>query len=271
MQVYRDLRILTARPTREEEDAVPHLLFGHVDGAVNYSVGLWLKDFADVLARLEADGRTAVVVGGTGMYFKAALQGLSDIPAVPDDVRARVREEAQGRAPQELHARLAARDPETAARLRPTDPQRILRALEIFEATGKPLSSFHATRQRPLIDATDCAAFFIAPERETLFTRIDARFDKMLEAGALEEIRALAARRLDPALPVMRAHGAPHLLRWLEGDATLEDAARLGKADTRHYAKRQFTFARHQLKNFVWLDPRDAEQEALARLNDRPA
>ncbi len=252
MQVYRDLRILTARPTPQEEREVEHLLFGHVDAAVNYSVGRYLADLEKTLADLSGRGVTPVLTGGTGMYFKAALYGLSDIPAVPDDVRARVRQSAQGKSPESLHAELSARDPETAARLRPTDPQRILRALEVFAATGKPLASFHGVRSAPLVDPAS-PAFFLAPVRETLYARIDSRFDRMMETGALEEVAALRARGLDPALPAMRAHGVPHLVAWLDGRLSLDEAIRRGKIDTRHYAKRQFTFARHQLPDFRWL------------------
>lgn len=257
MQVYRDLRIITARPTPEEEGAVEHLLFGHVDAAVNYSVGRYLADLAQTLDVLAARGVTAVMTGGTGMYFKAALYGLSDIPAVPEDVRAQVRDAAQGKSPQALHAELAAKDPETAARLRPTDPQRILRALEVFAATGKPLASFQGPRSAPLLDAGECPAFFLAPEREAFAARIDARFDRMMESGALEEVAALRARGLDPTLPAMRAHGVPHLIAFLEGGMSREEAILRGQLDTRRYAKRQFTFARHQLPGFQWLSGDD--------------
>ncbi len=253
MQVYRDLRIITARPTPQEEESVSHLLFGHVDACVNYSVGRYLSDLAETLRDLGARGVTPVIAGGTGMYFKAALFGLSEIPAVPEEVRARVREDAQGKSPQELHAALVGQDPETAARLRPTDPQRILRALEVFAATGKPLASFQGPRSAPLLDATRCKAFFLAVEREALNRRIDARFDRMMEAGALDEVSRLRERGLDPALPAMRAHGVPHLLAHLDGHMSLDEAIMRGKLDTRHYAKRQFTFARHQLPSFNWL------------------
>ncbi|WP_363347793.1 tRNA (adenosine(37)-N6)-dimethylallyltransferase MiaA [Methylocystis echinoides] len=256
MQVYRDLRIITARPTPQEESEVPHRLFGHVDAAVNYSVGRYLADLQMTLAELAARGAPPVIAGGTGMYFKAALYGLSDIPAVPDDVRASVREAAQGKSPQLLHAELAACDPETAARLRPTDPQRILRALEVFAATGKPLASFQGPRSAPLIDAAS-PAFFLAPARETLYERIDARFEKMMACGALEEVAALRARGLDATLPAMRAHGVPHLIAFLDGRMSREEAVMRGKLDTRHYAKRQYTFARHQLPGFTWLSGAD--------------
>jgi tRNA dimethylallyltransferase len=266
MQVYRDLRILTARPTPQEEQTVPHRLFGHVDGAENYSVGRWLEDFKATLDELAARGRVAVVAGGTGLYFKAALQGLSDIPTVPAEVRAKVREGARGRPPQELHAELARVDPIMASRLRPSDPQRILRALEIFAATGRSLAQLQGARTPPLLDSVACPAFFIAPSRPELFARINARFDKMIEAGALDEARALGSRGLDPLLPVMRAHGVPHLLSFFDGRMSLDEAIERGKSDTRHYAKRQVTFARHQLPSFLWLEGEDMETRILAAL-----
>lgn len=267
MQVYRDLRILTARPTEEEEAAAPHFLFGHVDAATNYSVGRWLEDFTRVLRNLDARKTTPILVGGTGMYFKAALYGLSDIPAVPDEVREAMRAWAQDRTPQQLHAELAARDPDTAAVLRETDPQRLLRALEVLEATGKPLVSFQGPRSPPILNASECAAFFLAPERDALYARIDARFEKMIQAGALDEVVALKARELDPSLPAMRAHGAPHLIAYLDGRMTLADAIVRSQLDTRHYAKRQFTFARHQLPSFKWLAGETPLRDAEAALN----
>jgi len=269
MQVYRDLRVLTARPTPGEESEAPHLLYGHVDAAQNYSVGFWLKDFAAVLASLAAERRTAVIAGGTGMYFKAALYGLSYIPAVPESVRAVVRVRFEGQTPQEMHRVLSALDPLSAGKLQETDPQRLLRALEVFEATGKPLASFQGARAAPLLDEAVCAAFFVAPPRKDLYARIDARFDAMLAQGALEEVRALRLRSLDPALPAMRAHGVPHLIAHLEGRLSLDEAAARGKLDTRHYAKRQFTFARHQLPGFSWLEGPDPLKEALAALRAR--
>jgi tRNA dimethylallyltransferase len=253
MQVYRDLRVLTARPSSQDEARVPHLLFGTVDGATNFSVRQYLAAASEALDAVRAADRIPIFTGGTGLYFKALLHGLSDIPAVPADVRARVREEAAGLSPPQLHARLAARDPQTAARLRPSDPQRILRALEVFAATGRSLASFQGARERPLLDAQECLCLFIAPARAALHEAIDKRFDSMLAAGALAEVDALRQRKLDPALPVMRAHGVPHLIAHLDGRINLEEAARLGKRDTRAYVKRQFTFARHQLREFSWI------------------
>ena len=265
MQVYGDLRTLSARPSPDEERAAEHRLFGHVDGAVNYSVGRWVEDARDLLADLAQGGQLPIFTGGTGLYFKALLQGLSEIPAVPEEVRARVRAEAEGLAPQEIHARLRAVDPETAARLRPTDPQRNLRALEVFAATGQPLASFQNRRAAPLLDPATTAAFFLLPERAALKARIDARFEAMMEQGALGEVERLAARGLDPALPVMRAHGVPGLIDHLRGDATLAEAIARGQRDTRAYSKRQVTFVRHQLPEFAMVAP-EAGWEAMAAM-----
>lgn len=250
MQVYADLAIITARPTPEEMAQAPHRLFGSIDGAENFSAGRWAQAAAAEIAAARAQGQLPILVGGTGLYFKALTEGLSQIPPVPDAVRAAVRAAAEGQPPQALHAMLMARDPETAARLRPTDPQRILRALEVFAATARPLASFHDAREPPLLDATRCAKIFLTPERETLRATIDRRFAAMMEAGALDEVQRLKARRLDPALPVMRAHGVPGLIAYLDSAMPLADAIGKGQADTRAYAKRQMTWFRHQMPDW---------------------
>jgi tRNA dimethylallyltransferase len=256
MQVYRDLRILTARPTPDEERLAQHRLFGAIDGAVNFSAGRWALAVGEALA--DIGEQPMIFVGGTGLYFRALTEGLSDIPPVPEAVRAEVRSKAEGRATPELHDDLAARDPETAARLNPSDRQRILRALEVLDATGRPLVSFLGARTAPALTAGEWTGLYLAPDRSELGRRIDARFDAMLGHGALDEVAALMQRRLDPALPVMRAHGVPHLIEHLEGRLSLDDAASRSKLDTRHYAKRQFTWARHQLSGFRWVAPEEA-------------
>jgi tRNA dimethylallyltransferase len=261
MQVYRDLRILTARPTLDEERLAPHRLFGVVDGAVNFSVGRWALAAAEAL--VDIGERPVIFVGGTGLYFRALTEGLSDIPPVPEGVRAEVRSKAEGRATPQLHDELAARDPQTAARLNLSDRQRILRALEVVAATGRPLVSFLGARAAPVLAPGEWAGFYLAPDRAELGRRIDARFDAMLAQGALDEVAALAERRLDPALPVMRAHGVPHLAAHLEGRMRLDEAAKRSTLDTRHYAKRQFTWARHQLSGFQWVAPEEAVETAL--------
>ena len=259
MQVYRDLRILTARPTLDEERLAPHRLFGSIDGAVNFSVGRWALAAGEVLA--EIGERPVMFVGGSGLYFRALTDGLSDIPPVPEAVRAAVRSKAEGLATAELHDELQARDPETAARLNRSDRQRILRALEVMASTGRPLVSFLGARAAPVLAPREWTGLYLAPDRAELGQRIDARFDAMLAWGALDEVATLMQRGLDPALPVMRAHGVPHLIASLEGRMKLDEAAKRSKLDTRHYAKRQFTWARHQLTGFKWVAP-DAAVEA---------
>jgi tRNA dimethylallyltransferase len=264
MQVYRDLRVLTARPSPEEASQAPHQLFGEIDGAVNFSVGLYQAAARRIVA--EAPG-PLIFVGGTGLYFRALTEGLSDMPAVPEELRAQVRASAEGRQTGELHAELAGVDPAAAARLRPSDRQRLLRALEVFYATGRSLTIFQNQRGAPALRPGEWWGLFLSGDREALKRRIESRFAAMLEDGALEEVARLAARGLDPSLPVMRAHGAPHLMAHLRGEIPLDEAAALGVRDTNAYAKRQFTWARHQLPSFEWTAPETAEEAGVRALS----
>ncbi|MHC2282319.1 tRNA dimethylallyltransferase [Bradyrhizobium diazoefficiens] len=258
MQVYRDLRIITARPTRADEALVPHRLYGHVDAAVNFSAGAWVSDAAKVLEEAQATGRLPIFIGGTGLYFKALTAGLSVVPPIPAEVREDVRARLERNGVEALHAELAARDPRAAERLNLRDRTRIARALEVIEATGRSLLDWHQEGQPPLLPRDSFHAVFLAPGRDELYARIDARFDAMLGAGALREVERLAARQLDPLLPAMKAHGVPALIRHLRGELSLDEAATIGRADTRHYAKRQFTWFRHQLPEFEWVKPEEA-------------
>ena len=267
MQVYADLHIITARPTPAEEARVPHRLFGHVDGAENYSVGRWLADARAALDRCKQEGLRPILAGGTGLYFKALLEGLSTIPPVPDSVRSALRARHAHTPTPELHALLAERDAALAARLGENDRQRIMRALEVLEATGRSLMSFHEDREPGPLAGERVTRLFLAPERDLLRARIDARFDMMIAGGALEEVARLAARELDPTLPVMRAHGVPALIAHLRGTLSLDEAVLRGKADTRAYAKRQFTWFRNVLPDWRWIDPQDAA--AMVEQNPR--
>jgi tRNA dimethylallyltransferase len=255
MQVYRDLRVITARPTPAEEADVPHRLYGHVDAAVNFSAGAWVTDAAKVLAEVRAQGRLPIFAGGSGLYFKALTRGLSAVPPIAAEVREDVRARLERDGVEALHAELAVRDPASAERLKPRDRTRIARALEVVEATGRSLTDWHRQGLPPLLPPGEFSALFIAPDRDALYARIDARFDAMLTGSALEEVAELASRNLDPLLPAMKAHGVPTLIRHLKGEITLEEAAMIGRADTRHYAKRQFTWFRHQLPEFEWVKP----------------
>ena len=260
MQVYRDLRIITARPTVPEEALAPHRLYGHVDAAVNFSAGAWVADAASILAEARAAKRLPIFVGGSGLYFKALTRGLSAVPPIPIEVRESVRARLERDGVEALHTELAQRDPASAERLKPRDRARIARALEVVEATGRALTDWHREGLPPLLPPGEFHALFLAPERDQLYAGIDARFDAMLPAGALEEVVSLAARQLDPLLPAMKAHGVPALIRHLKGEITREEAAEIGRADTRHYAKRQFTWFRHQLPEFEWVAPEAARE-----------
>jgi tRNA dimethylallyltransferase len=265
MQVYRDLRIITARPTPHEEARVPHRLYGHVDAAVNCSAGHWVSDAAAVLAEARAQHRLPIFTGGSGLYFKALTRGLSAVPPVAAEIRDSVRARLERNGVEALHAELGQRDPASAERLKPRDRTRIARALEVIEATGRSLTDWHRDGLPPLLPQGAFRAVFLAPERDALYARIDARFDTMLQAGALEEVAKLGARHLDPLLPAMKAHGVPALLRHFKGEITLEQATEIGRADTRHYAKRQFTWFRHQLSEFEWVTPDAARGWLMAQ------
>jgi tRNA dimethylallyltransferase len=267
MQVYRDLRVITARPSVDEEASAPHRLYGHVDAAENYSVGRWLADVQPVLAEIAASGRMPIFVGGTGLYFKALTRGLAAVPPIPPEIRTAVRARAERIGTAALHAELAQRDPAAAARLTPADRVRIARALEVLEATGRSLIEWHGTGTPPLLDYASTAKLFLDPDRAQLYQRIDARFAAMLAMGALDEVRALDARGLDPLLPAMKAHGVPGLRRWLRGEIPIEQAAEGGRRDTRHYAKRQLTWFRHQLPDWPWAAPEEGERTVLAQLD----
>lgn len=258
MQVYRDLCVLTARPTREEESIVPHRLYGYVDAAVNFSAGAFLADAEKALAEAREQRRLPIFVGGSGLYFKALTRGLSAVPPIPPEIREAVRARLTRDGVEALHAELKRRDASSAERLTPRDRTRIARALEVIEATGRSLSDWHREGLPPLLPAGTFRALFLQPERDFLYARIEARFGAMLKAGALDEVSRLAARKLDPLLPAMKAHGVPALIAHLAGKITLEEAALIGKADTRHYAKRQFTWFRHQLPEFEWVKPEAA-------------
>jgi tRNA dimethylallyltransferase len=247
MQVYRELRILTARPSPDDEARAPHVLYGHVRGAEAYSAGRYAADAAAAIRDARAGGRVPIIVGGTGLYFKALLEGLSPIPATDPEVRAFWRAEAIRRPAPELHALLETRDPEMAGRLMPTDPQRIVRALEVLDSTGRSLADWQRAPGRPVLTEAETVRLLLLPERQGHGALIDARFDAMLAAGALDEVRALLAQGLSTELPIMRAHGVPWLAAHLRGTLPLEAAVAAAKSDTRHYAKRQLTWLRRNM------------------------
>jgi tRNA dimethylallyltransferase len=251
MQVYAQAPILTAQPSAQDQARVPHLLYGHVDVCDVYSVGRWRDDAITALAQARSMNRTPIFVGGTGMYFMALTQGLADIPQTPPDIRDAARALLAEIGVEALHARLAARDPLTASRLRPTDPQRVLRAYEVFEATGRPLAQWQDELAAPLL--TDVAAFVLDPPRPTLRARIAQRFEQMVDTGGLEEARALAG--LDPALPAAKLLGLRPLQALAAGELTRDAALVNAITATRQFAKRQMTWFRHRMPHYAWMDP----------------
>lgn len=263
MQVYRELRVLTARPSAADEARVPHRLYGHVPGATAYSAARFAEEAAQAIADIQRQGRVPIVVGGTGLYFRALTEGLSPIPPVPEDVRSRWRARAAEVGPAALHAMLAERDPEMAARLRPTDPQRLTRALEVLDATGRSLARWQEMAGTPVLAVTEGRALVVAPEREEMRRRCDLRFDAMMAAGAVDEVRALMQLGLDPDLPVMRALGVAPLADLVAGRIGAEEAAERAKSETRQYAKRQITWLNRNMIAWKWISTKETESTSL--------
>ena len=263
MQVYAELRVITNRPTPADEASALHRLYGFRPAREPYSAALWLADVGAALDEAKREGWLPIIVGGTGLYFKALTEGLSDIPDIPEEIRARYRLLAQTGSPQALHAELARRDPLTATRLRPTDPQRIVRALEVLEATGRPLAEWQATKRPPLLPLAHAFPLVMSVDRAELYRCCDARFDAMIAEGAIEEAGAVAALGLDPSLPAMRAVGLPPLLAYARGEISFEEAAERAKTNTRNYAKRQISWMNGNFK--TWNRHHEKEKERTKR------
>ncbi|WP_420820690.1 tRNA (adenosine(37)-N6)-dimethylallyltransferase MiaA [Rhizobium tubonense] len=247
MQVYDTLRVLTARPTDEDMQGVPHHLYGHVPAGAAYSTGLWLKDISDLVARLHDERRMPVIVGGTGLYFKALIGGLSDMPEVPVEIRTLLRRRLIDEGAEALHRELGIRDTSVAENLNPQDGQRVVRALEVLEATGRSISSFQGRSGPVIIDADRARKIVVLPERAVLHGRINSRFEAMLEMGAEDEVRALLALDLSPEMPVMKAIGVAQIAAMIEGRMSRAEVIETAAAATRQYAKRQMTWFRNQM------------------------
>jgi tRNA dimethylallyltransferase len=242
MQSYRDLRIITARPSTEEEAAAPHALYGTLDAAEHGHVADWIGRVRSAIAEARADGRHPLLVGGTGMYMHALAEGIHDVPPIPPEIRHAL----HAMPPEERLARLREKDPVAATHLKAGDTQRIFRALEVVEATGKPLAKWQSgPKTNPIPDA-ECRVFTLLPERATIYAKINTRFEAMMDDGAIDEVEALMARNLPATLPIMRAHGVPEIMAMLRGEMPKSDAIAQAQQNTRHYAKRQLTWARNQ-------------------------
>ncbi|ANL66475.1 tRNA delta(2)-isopentenylpyrophosphate transferase [Rhizobium phaseoli] len=247
MQVYDTLRVLTARPSEEEMQGVPHHLYGHVPAGAAYSTGAWLRDVSALLPALKAAGQLPVFVGGTGLYFKALTGGLSDMPEIPEELREELRMRLVAEGPEGLHAELEAIDPAMSAGLNRQDGQRIVRALEVIKATGRSITDFQRRSGPAVIDAYKARKIVVLPDRAVLHARINGRFEKMLQQGAEDEVRALLALGLPVEAPVMKAIGVSQITAMLKGEMTREEVLEKGAAATRQYAKRQMTWFRNQM------------------------
>jgi tRNA dimethylallyltransferase len=247
MQVYRELRVLTARPSAQAEARVPHRLFGILPATERCSAGRWLALAVPEIEAAWKARRLPIVVGGTGLYLKALLEGLSPVPAIPEAIRGEARELLTRLGGEGMRAELARLDPETAARLPAADGQRLARAYEVARATGKSLAQWQAEEKpRPPLEA-EVLTLVLLPPRDDLYATIDARLERMLEEGALDEVAAVRALGLDPTLPAARALGLRELARYLDGEIDREAALHAAQQSSRNYAKRQFTWLRNQI------------------------
>ena len=263
MQVYAEAPILTAQPSTDDKARAPHLLYGHVSARDSYSVGRYAADAAAALAKARTDGKLPIFVGGTGLYFMALTQGLAHVPPIAPEIRESARALLAQIGVQALHARLAAVDAKTAAQLRPTDPQRVLRAFEVWQATGRSLADWQQSPAEPILKNLTLAKFVVELPRAQLRARIATRFEAMVEAGGLAE--ALALKELDPALPAARLLGLRPLINLSEGRLSKAEALALAITATRQFAKRQMTWFRHRMADYVWFNPCESNIISLLR------
>ncbi len=266
MQLYADLRLLTARPSPQEEARAPHHLFGIADAADGWSVGRWLRAAVETLDGIAARGRPAIVVGGTGLYFRALTLGLAEIPQVPAEARVQAGEDYDRMGEVDFRGRLGAVDPAAAARIAPGDRQRLVRAWEVYAATETPLTDWQSNGD-PAIAPGSWHAVALEPPRAALYARCDARLAAMIEAGVLREVQSLTSRNLDADLPLMKAVGVREFGAHLRGETSLETALAAAQQETRRYAKRQSTWMRGQMVGWPRItatEPEDQWRQFLA-------
>ena len=267
MQLYAELSVLSARPSREEEAQAPHRLYGFQPMEQPYSVADWLIRVEAEISAAKAQGLLPIITGGTGLYFQALTRGLAPVPDIPDDIRAAVRLQAQSEGPLAVHRALEHEDPVMAVALQPTDSQRLIRALEVIRATGRSLHAWQKDPAAPPVLPLDqTLPLIVMPDRAMLYQRINARFDLMIEQGGLDEARAILAMGLDPSLPAMKALGLPQLIAHLAGKASLDEAVTTSKTVSRRYAKRQMTWFRNQMSDWV-TEESGISDELLSRVS----
>jgi tRNA dimethylallyltransferase len=259
MQVYDTLNVLTARPPREDLRRAPHLLYGHVPVAAPYSVGQWQTEALAAIKAAQENGQRPILVGGTGLYFKSLTEGLADIPDIPDTIRNGLRTRLNEEGLPTLYAELQRVDGDLAARLPPTDSQRILRGLEVYEATGEALTQWQTQVQEPPLAAY--CGILLMPDRDWLYARCNARYEAMLAAGAQREVEELWALNLPPDANALKALGVSQLMALMQGEMDADTATAQAQQATRRYAKRQMTWFRNQMKAWECISEQDYENK----------
>ncbi len=262
MQVYKDLPILSAIPTNEEMDGIPHHLFGNIDAGHSFSTGEYIKLAKAKIDEINSLGKTAILVGGTGLYAHALTCGMVETPPVPPEIRSQIRKlvEADRRG---QYNRLKKVDPISYSKIEANDSVRISRALEVFDATGRSLSDWHKEEQPPILKAGSWKGIGLMPPREIVYENIEKRFHNMVKNGGLDEVRALWGRNLEKDLPSMKALGIPNLIEYLEGLVRLDDAIARAITQTRQYAKRQYTWLNNRAANWPKIEKIDEKSRLL--------
>lgn len=259
MQVYRDIPIVSAQPTADERQDVEHHLYGHIDASTHYSVAAWLDEVIPLIHQIRSEHRTPLLVGGTGMYIKALVEGISPIPDIPLNIRHEARELYESVGASAFHQLLAEKDPEIANRLPEGDTQRMLRAYEVALHTGSPLSHWQKQPSVPHFDRQAFQGYFLHPERQAIYDRCNERFLEMINNGLIEEVQQLYSRDLPPTLPAMKAHGVSEIIHHLNGAMTRDEAITHAQTQTRRYVKRQLTWQRNQFPDFTIIEKPDGD------------
>jgi tRNA dimethylallyltransferase len=264
MQVYREIPIITAQPTAEEKKQAPHALYGALPAAERCTVARWLELAAEAIRATWAEGKTPLLTGGTGLYLTHLMKGISPVPQTSDATRKKVRALLEEMGRERFFKALSDRDPVIARRLDRGNTQRILRAYEVYEQTGIPLSTWQEKPPQPYFPGATFKGVAFCPPREHIYGTVNRRFERMVTEGALEEARALMEQHLDPSLPAMKAHGVPELMAYLKGTMPLPQAVAQAQINTRHYIKRQITWLKHQMPSLPFAETPEAALEALA-------
>ena len=249
LQVYSELNIISARPSRSEILSVPHHLFGHVDSNFRYSVGNWISEVESLIVDTLARGKSPILTGGTGLYFKSLIEGIAKIPSIPSDVILETNKFQEQNGVEGLRNLAEKLDPKAASRVLGKDPHRLMRIINVYKVTNKPISFWHENT-KPVVPRIFCHCAVLLPERQKLYDAINNRFDLMMKKGLLNEAERIFTKNIDPSLPIMKAIGLREFFPYFSGDISLDEAVDLAKRNSRRFAKRQFTWFRGQLKNW---------------------